>query len=362
MSCMCVSQLAAFAKSLQNLPLNTLASLIPTDLPQLAMVGGMASGTTTASAVASASGQAKLRAALRLGLPPFPISLPELGKLEAAALVAGTTGTHALTANASVALQRMAMSINAHLPSPLQLMMELLQPLAEPLMKLLAMVQAIEATRAVFGVNLALPGAMPQLSAAMSARAKLAAAADIDIQAAMNLGSYARLMRATAALGFHLARPRGAARFSTALSAAAGLPIPPLAVAVPEMNTLANLLTALRPLQKSVLGVNMRLPNALQLLAAAISALTANLAEPLALSAEAQAAVSETAAWGSQCSAVPSALDLGMDLKAMAAIQVGELPLDLLPDLDGFATAARLGESTGVQIWTNSPCSSCRFF
>lgn len=362
MSCMCVSQLAAFVKSLQNLPLNALGSLLPAELPQLSQISSLSSGTATATAVASAQAQAQLRAAIKLGLPPFPLSPPELGKLEAAAFVAGTTGTNPLSANASLSLRQMALSINAHLPSPLQQMSGLLQPLSEPLLKLLAVLQTVDATQAAFGVNLAMPGAMPQLSASLSARAKLAGAAKLDLQAAMNLGSYARLMRATAALGFNLAQPPAAARFSAALRAnAAAPPLPPLALPTPELNSMANLLTALRPLQKSVLGIKMQLPKAPQLLAAAISTLIDNLSEPLSLSADALASVSETAALGSQCNALPSALKLGADLQAMARLHVRGLPLDLLPDLGDLAVAARLGEATGIRLWATSPCSRCQF-
>ena len=165
-------------------------------------------------------------------------------------------------------------------------------------------------------------------------------------------------MHAAAALGFNLALPGMAARFSAALNLAAGLPIPPLTVSLPQMNTLANLLAALSPIQKSILGINMRLPNALGLLAAALSALLANLLEPINLSAAAMDSLTETARLGSQCSAVPSALGLGLQLKAMAAFKLQGLPFNLLPDLGGLAAAARLGEATGLNVWSSSPCSS----
>ena len=58
MSCMGLRKLTTFLDSLKNLPLNMLASLIPKDLPQLSMLGGMASGMATVQAMASASAQA----------------------------------------------------------------------------------------------------------------------------------------------------------------------------------------------------------------------------------------------------------------------------------------------------------------
>lgn len=127
MSCLCLHKLTTFLESVKNLPLNMLASQIPKDLPQLTMLGGMASGLVTAQAMASASAQAQLSAALKLGLPPFPIPALALSKLEAMAYLAGTTGTNALPANMSLSLQRMATSVNANLPSIMQMLMELLQ-------------------------------------------------------------------------------------------------------------------------------------------------------------------------------------------------------------------------------------------
>ena len=131
-----------------------------------------------------------------------------------------------------------------------------------------------------------------------------------------------------------------------------------LTVDLPQMNALANLLAALSPIQKSMLGINIRLPNAIDLLAAAISALQANLMEPLNVSATAMASVAETARLGSQCNGVPSALGLGMQLKAMAALKLQGLPWNVAPDLGGLATAARLGEATGINVWSSSPCSA----
>ena len=52
MSCMCLAKLKAFLESLKNIPLNALAAMIPEEIPQLTMLGGMASGSATASALA----------------------------------------------------------------------------------------------------------------------------------------------------------------------------------------------------------------------------------------------------------------------------------------------------------------------
>ena len=99
MSCMCLLRLQDFLASLKNLPLNLLAQLLPKELPQLPMLGGMASGLSTFNAMVSAPLQ--LSAAIKLGLPPFPIPMIDLGKLEAAAFVAGTTGASPFGASAS---------------------------------------------------------------------------------------------------------------------------------------------------------------------------------------------------------------------------------------------------------------------
>ena len=88
---------------------------------------------------------AQLSAALKLGLPAFPLPPLDLGKLDAMAYVAGMTGANSLHANASLSLQRMATSINVNLPSIMQMLMELMQPLIEPLMDLLALLHSFEA-------------------------------------------------------------------------------------------------------------------------------------------------------------------------------------------------------------------------
>jgi hypothetical protein len=122
------------------------------------------------------------------------------------------------------------------------------------------------------------------------------------------------------------------------------------------MNTLANLLAALTPLQKSTLGINMRLPNAWDLLKAAIAALLANLAIPLNLSA--MASLSETAALGSQLNAVPPAL--GVNLQAMVSLRLSGLPFPKLPDFAPLAVAVRFGQTTGLNVWSSNPCGkSC---
>ncbi len=163
MNCLCLRKLKAFTESLKNLPLNMVASLLPKDLPQLSMLGGMASGLVTAQAMASASAQAQLRAALMLGLPPFPIPALDLGRLEAMAYLSGTTGANALNADMSLSLQRMATSVNVNLPSIMQMLMELLQPLLDSLMDLLALLQSFDAVHAALGINLASAGAMAAL-------------------------------------------------------------------------------------------------------------------------------------------------------------------------------------------------------
>jgi hypothetical protein len=102
----------------------------------------------------------------------------------------------------------------------------------------------------------------------------------------------------------------------------------------------------------------MRLPNAWDLLKAAIAALLANLAVPLNFAA--MASLTETAALGSQLNAVPPALALGLNLRAMASLRLSGLPFPKLPDLAPLAAAARFGQATGLNVWSSSPCTkSC---
>jgi hypothetical protein len=229
----------------------------------------------------------------------------------------------------------MATSANVNLPGMMQMLMELLNPLIDPLMDLLALLQTFNAVQTAFGVNLAVPGAMPRLAMALSARINLPQAPPFDLQAAMDLGSYGRAMRAASSLGFDLSKPAVGVKFTAALNMAIGLPIPPLTIDLPQMNTLANLLQALAPIQKSMLGINMTLPKAWDLLAAALSALLGNLLEPLKLSADQMGSLADTARWGSYCNAVPPAL--GMPLSLPIALRLNSLPLNLMPDLGGLA-------------------------
>jgi hypothetical protein len=355
MSCMCLRKLKTFLESLKNLPLNMLASLIPKDImPQLPMLGSMAYGLSSASFMMSPLGLPKLNGGLGLRLPQFSLPMLELAKLESMAQIAGMTGTNPLYAKP--ALQRMATSANVNLPGIMQMLMELLNPLIDPLMDLLALLQTFNAVQTAFGVNLAVPGAMPRLAMALSARINLPQAPPFDLQAAMDLGSYGRAMRAASSLGFDLSKPAVGVKFTAALNMAIGLPIPPLTIDLPQMNTLANLLQALAPIQKSMLGINMTLPKAWDLLAAALSALLGNLLEPLKLSADHMGSLADTARWGSYCNAVPPAL--GMPLSLPIALRLNSLPLNLMPDLGGLAATARFGEATGLNVWSSSPCSA----
>lgn len=354
MSCMCLAKLTEFLASLKNLPLNMLAEMIP-KMPQLSMIAGAASGVGTLSAMATASARAQLTAAMNLGLGPFPIPLPELAKLESLALVAGATGVNAFGANASVALQRLATTVNLHLPSIMSLLAPLLEPLLEPLMDLLEALSAHTAVSNMLGINLAAPGAMGLLSAKFAASASLSAAASANLSAIANLGSYGRLFNAMAALGINLSSPGVMAKLNAALKLAAGLPIPPLTINLPQANSLASMLSALVPLQSSALGINMRLPNAWSLLKAALQQMLANLMEPLALSAKVSETLQATAAAGNRLSAVSPALQV--NLAAVAKLNLKGLPLQL-PDLSGLAVAARFGQATGLSVFASSSCSS----
>ena len=237
----------------------------------------------------------------------------------------------------------------------MQMLMELLKPLVDPLMDLLALLQSFEAVNRTFNVNLAVQGAMPQLQLGAGSPCQSPLVGPFG-SPPRHLGSYARLMNAAAALGIDLAAPGAFPRFSAALQVAAGLPIPPLDISLPEMNTLANLLAALTPIQKSTLGISMQLPNAWDLLKAALARLLDNLLQPLNLTPPEMANLMDTAQAGSQLNAVPPAL--GLDLRALASMRLSGLPFPKLPDLAPLAAAVRLGEATGINVWSSSPCTS----
>ncbi len=353
MSCLCINNLKNFLKSLKNAPLNELLKLIP-KIPDLPAVTTLAAGQGNLQAMAGLSAQ--MHAALRLGLPA--LSLPQLSlvaRLEAMAMVSASLGANALSAGASAAA-RFAVtvgSINAHLPSLLSALMNLLDPLWDALQDLLALTNAMQAVQMNLGINLLSPGAGLKLAAA--ARASLSASASASLGSLTALTGYARLAAAAAALGIDIFAPGGMARLSAALSLAASVQVPPLTVPLPQLARAAVALQAIAAARLSF-GANLFLPSARDLLKAALAALLPN------LQAVAQMSVSQAATLGASLGGVPQAL--GLNLQALAALK---LAANLkLPDLGGLALVAHLTEQMklavpGSSIMATSACSGCPF-
>lgn len=358
MPCACIKKLSAFVASLENLPLNAMMDLLPEELPQLTEMSGLASGAATAHSMTSAMASPQLAAKLKVKLPPFPIPLPELAKLEALAIVGDQAGCPPTNSSFAARLSAMSNSINLHLPSTLQMLMELLEPHLEVLLDLLELLQSVEAINTAWKVNLFVPGAMPKIELAIRAMLNLSPKLSVKAELAPDLGSYCRLLNAGNALGFNLALTKAWPQFQAALDMAVGLPIPPLEIDIPEMNALTNALQALSAIASSSLAISLSMPGALNLFAAALNALMDNLNTSLELAPELLASANEIATVGSSMNAVAPCLHL--NVRAALSARVPPLPLDSLPDLQDLMAAVRFGNSTGIDIWSHTPCSgSC---
>jgi hypothetical protein len=198
------------------------------------MLGGMARvGDGPAHDVGFRSGSTERRRS-DWGCRAFP---PHAGTGQTGidGLSGGDDGRSALNANASLSLQRMSSSANVNLPSIMQMLMELLGPLIDPLLDLLALLHSFNAVQTAFGINLAVPGAMPRLSATLAAAGQSAANGGQARFAGRHESRHLRTHDACRrGLGFNLAKPGVGARFSAAMELAAGLPIPPDGQSAPD--------------------------------------------------------------------------------------------------------------------------------
>ncbi len=362
MNCCCLKKLGDLIAALKNAPLAMLLGMIP-PMPALPQLGGLASGLGTASMFADAKLSAALAAAIKLQMPALPAAaLSLMAKLEAMAAIKMTTGINMLSASANAQLAVTAGSFNANFPSLLAMMMEMLAPLLAPLLALLEMASAVGAINANLGINMLAPGAGAALSAKLSAMASASmnAAVSANIGALGNLAMAARLAAASAALGIDLTAAGGMAALNAALKLAASLKIPALAIPVPQLGSLAAMLSALTASSAS-LGVNLMLPSAAGLLKAALAALLGNLAA--AANVAASASLAATASLGSQLNAVVPALS--MNLSALASMKMSAMAAVGLPNLMPMSMmgqlAAEMNLATGVNVMSSSACSSCSF-
>ena len=80
--------------------------------------------------------------------------------------------------------------------------------------------------------------------------------------------------------------------------------------------------------------------------------------EPLNLSASAMDSLTQTARLGSQAATSRPRVGLGLQLKAMPPSSCRACRSTCCRTWAGLAAAARLGEATGINVWSSSPCSS----
>ncbi|MGY8749468.1 MAG: hypothetical protein ACKVHR_15590 [Pirellulales bacterium] len=364
MSCVCKQQLNAALAGLKNLPLAALAGLLPPGIPTLPalMIGQKLSAS--AQATASLSAEAKLLASLAANASlSANLSISQVAKLEALANLSNSLGINVFSPKASLQISLAIQSANLHLPSFAALLAELLAPLIEMLAEIAQMLASMATFNTTLGLNLAMPGVAPKISAAVNARlalaAKLGVNAGVNASAAANLSAHMRLAVACKALGINLLGPSGLPQLNAALKLAAKLKVPPLSLGMSQLSALIGALAQLAAIQ-SMLKVNLRLPNAMQLLAAALKPLleSMNAIASLKINANAAAAVAANFAASESVAA-----NFAASASATASASLSGLLLPPIPQFPQLTMLANFSNqfSLGSGIISSSPCSGCAF-
>jgi len=378
MGCVCIQQLKIAVENLKKLPLATLASLIPSDLP-IAKMGQLSSvlmasaaGSASATAQARASAMAQLAASARLSAS---VNMNLVAQLEAMAQMQQVFGVSPFSANASAQLGIAITSMNQNLPPLMAMMLDMLAPLAEKFAALAAMLSTSAVVNHTLGLDLSTPAGMANLqaalqaqasaSAAMSATASASASAEASAAATMNLAAHLRLAAAARLLGIDLLAPGGSVQLAAALNVAAKLGLPALTVDMGQMGALASALGQISAAQ-AALNLNFALPNASALLAAALAPLLAsmNMAGSLNLQASAAASASASASMSAQAALAASmSATSTAQMQALAALDLRGMVLPPLPNMGSLSLAATLTEqlslSAGASAMQTHPCSSC---
>ncbi len=297
--CNCLTELSNLYVNLKGLPLALLSQLIP-PLPPIPPLAMAAAGTGVANAFASMS--ARVNAAIALGLPPFPIP-GLLARIEMIAALRAMLGARA-SANLSAALSASIGMWNSQLPLVLPNLLGLLAPLLDLLQDLLDLLNVADLFRMNLNLILAVPGA----AVGLGFGASLSASVMANLSVLHNFALWGRLFNATAALGINLALPGAMASLSATLSAFASLKLPGLAIPLPQLGMLASLIAPLARLPS--FGMNITMPNLMNLLKALLAALLPNLRMNVALSESLSAAATLGAV-------VPA---LGLNFSAMASL------------------------------------------
>lgn len=362
MACCCKQMLMKALEGLAKMPLAALAALIPKDLPfpQMAALPSLLfsaglgfGGSMSMSAMASLAASARLSASL---------TASAVARLEALAAIKLALGINPLAVNASASLGLAIRSMNMHLPSIMALLLKALQPIMQALSDLIAMLTTASIVNMTLGINLMLPGGAMKLGLALGAalRASVSASVAASVSAAANLAMHARLVAAASALGFNLLLPGGLAQLNAALRLSASLGLPGLNLDLGNLITLSSLLAQLAAIQ-AAFNVNLMLPNAAALLAAALAPLLAALSSlaglgiPLGLGVGAGLNASAAAAASLSASAQAS-----LQAVASANLSAGLFGVPSLGSLGLAANLAlQLGLASGTGVMQTSPCGSC---
>lgn len=309
MSCLCLPRLQA-AIGLA-LPIAALRVPVPPVMATLAMsVGGLPLPG------------ASLRAALRLGLPPLPISLALVEQISATATAASQLalglGIDLLAQNGPSQLALSLRSLHLNLPRLLPLPLALTANLSGAMSLSLAL-SLIAQLRATLGVDLLAP------SAALALRLALSAAPSVPLHLSARLAAYAKLALAAQAFG-------GIGRLLPSLQLLASLQLPSIAINLWPLGVLSMLL-GLRANIQALLGSG-PLANLQLSLTAALRPLWA--LPQLALSASTGAGLP---ALGVNFAANAQAL-LGLNLGLVAGLR--------LPNLAPFSLMASVALAGGL--------------
>jgi len=308
--------------------------------------------------------------AMSMTMPEMPsgLTLPSPGDLAALEMLAQVSGSLGINPFGEAAASEFAMaagSMSFNAPALSELAASL-PAIAAPLAPLQPLVASIEAIEATFGINIAMEGAMPALEMQMASMAAgLPALGELPAIPPPKMGELARLMNASASLGFDLTSPSGLPDLMSAMEGLSGLPIPALSA---EMPPLPPLMAALSTMESAsgALGLNLMSPGAgemlapsLPTLAANLGTLSANLGLPFSLPEATMASLSASAELGMAFApALPAG---GMDFSGLPMPpDFSGLPTGGIPDLSALGMASALAGqfafAAEAPILSSVPC------
>lgn len=327
MSCICLNKLLALLEGL--LPVASLRIDVPPVMARLsASIGNLP----------PASGALNLQAALRLGLPPLPLSLNMVEQISAAATassqLATLLGIDLCAPGGPTQLGITISSLHINLPKLLPLPLPFTTNLPGALRLSLAL-STIASVRARLGVDLLAPGALAQLKLALSA-ALGAPISPISLRLMARISAYAKLVAAAQLFG-------GAHRLLPALNLLAQLRLPTLNLGLGPLASLAAF---------GGLGMNIRAVLGLNPAAVGFDAQLRLALQPLwALSS-----LSLSASFGAPTAWPALSANFAADVHALLGLNLGALGGLRLPNLPPLSLVAGLAGIGGLA--STSSCSA----